>query len=165
MPAEVPDFAKILETLAQHQVEFIVVGGVCAVLLGAPVTTFDLDIVHARDNQNLDRLKSALEELSAHYREHLPKHVEPTLSGLKSSGHHLLATRYGPLDVLGSVGIDDDYLRLENSIEKLTLDNALTIKILQLSALIEVKEKTAREKDIYMLKILKAMLDLKNEGE
>jgi hypothetical protein len=68
-------------------------------------------------------LKNALEELDAHYREHLPKHVEPTLSGLESPGHHLLARRYGPLDVRGSIGINDDYPRLENSIEKITLDD------------------------------------------
>jgi hypothetical protein len=41
----------------------------------------------------------------------------------------------------------------------------LTIRILQLSALIEVKEKTAREKDIGMMNILKAMLDLKNADQ
>lgn len=35
--------------LAGHGVDFIVVGGVAAVLGGAPISTFDLDIVHARD--------------------------------------------------------------------------------------------------------------------
>jgi len=160
MHEEAPNFARILETLANHNVEFIVVGGVCAVLLGAPVTTFDLDIVHARDSENLDRLQNALKELGAHYREHLPKHIEPTLTGLESSGHHLLATCFGPLDVLGAIGIDDDFSVLASSIEKLNLENGLSISILQLDALIEVKEKTAREKDIGMLNILKAMRDL-----
>ena len=32
-------------------------------LHGAPVTTFDLDVVHARDPENIARLLSALEEL------------------------------------------------------------------------------------------------------
>ena len=36
-------FARILEVLTRHRVEFVVVGGVAAVLHGAPVTTFDLD--------------------------------------------------------------------------------------------------------------------------
>jgi hypothetical protein len=165
VPEDAPDFAKILETLAKHKVEFIVVGGVCAVLLGAPVTTFDLDIVHARDSENLGRLQKALKELGAHYREHLPRYIEPTLSGLETSGHHLLATRFGPLDVLGSVGINDDFLRLENSIEKLILRDHLSVSILQLNALIEVKEKTAREKDVGMLNILKAMRDLSGSRE
>ncbi|MGB5705831.1 MAG: hypothetical protein WBM41_03305 [Arenicellales bacterium] len=85
--------------------------------------------------------------------------------GLESPGDRLLATRYGPLDVLGSTGINDDYPRLENSIEELSLDNDLSISILQLNALIEVKEKTAREKDVGMLNILKAMRDLSGSNE
>jgi hypothetical protein len=36
------------------------VGGVSAVLHGAPVTTFDLDIVHARDPENIARLSIAV---------------------------------------------------------------------------------------------------------
>jgi hypothetical protein len=41
MQNEAPDFFKILEILSEHGVSYIIVGGVCAVLLGAPVTTFD----------------------------------------------------------------------------------------------------------------------------
>jgi hypothetical protein len=47
-----PDFLAILQTLAHHKVEFIVVGGVCAVLQGAPISTFDLDLVHSRASDN-----------------------------------------------------------------------------------------------------------------
>ena len=36
------DFLEILRTLSEYKVDFIVVGGVCAVLHGAPMTTFDL---------------------------------------------------------------------------------------------------------------------------
>jgi hypothetical protein len=39
-------FIRLLEVLTRHRVAFIVVGGVAAVLEGAPITTFDLDIVH-----------------------------------------------------------------------------------------------------------------------
>jgi hypothetical protein len=46
------DFLAILRTLAAHKVDFIVVGGVCAVLQGAPVNTFDLDIVRSREGGN-----------------------------------------------------------------------------------------------------------------
>jgi hypothetical protein len=38
--------------LVAHDVEFIVVGGVAAVLQGAPVVTFDLDILHRRTPEN-----------------------------------------------------------------------------------------------------------------
>jgi len=39
--------ADIIHTLVAHEVEFIVVGGMAAVLQGAPVHTIDLDIVYA----------------------------------------------------------------------------------------------------------------------
>ena len=62
------DFLGILRGLVDHEVEFIVVGGVCAVLHGAPVTTFDLDVVHRRSPENIARLQAALAGLGAHYR-------------------------------------------------------------------------------------------------
>lgn len=156
-----PNFAKILETLTAHQVDFIVVGGICAVLLGAPVTTFDLDIVHSRSTDNLSRLHAALTEIEAYYREHLPKHLRPAIPDLGSVGHHLLLSKYGPLDVLGTIGAGDDYLALLSSTETIFLENNVPIKILDLDTLIEVKSKTARAKDKVMLEILNAM---KGEG-
>ena len=72
----------------------------------------------------------------------------------------MLATCFGPLDVLGTIGIGDDFTRLSGSIEKVNLENGLSISILQLNALIEVREKTGREKDIGMLNILKVMRGL-----
>ena len=57
--------AELLGVLARHQVDFIVVGGVAAVIQGAPVNTFDLDVVHARTPDNIERLLGALRELDA----------------------------------------------------------------------------------------------------
>jgi hypothetical protein len=59
------DFLTILRTLVRHRVEFIIVGGVAAVLQGVPITTFDLDLVHRRESGNIDRLLKALETLEA----------------------------------------------------------------------------------------------------
>ena len=49
-------FLAALTALSEGGVSFIVVGGPAAVLNGAPVNTFDLDIVHARDEENIARL-------------------------------------------------------------------------------------------------------------
>lgn len=153
-----PDFYRLIEVLSRHEVDFIVVGGVCAVLLGAPVTTFDLDIVHARDAANRKRLFEALRELDAHYREHLPKRISPTFDSLGSTGHHLLGTRFGPLDVLGSIGEGSDYTRLESHVETIELEDGFELRILDLETLIREKERTQRDKDLGTLRILKAML-------
>ena len=63
MPSPETDFFAILETLTRHGVEFVVVGGVCGVLHGAPISTFDLDVVHARTQENVDRLDVVFEHL------------------------------------------------------------------------------------------------------
>ena len=159
MAEDEADFSAILGVLARHEVEFIVVVGVCAVLLGASVATFDLDIVHSRTRENLDRLAKALGELDAHYREHLPRHASPAREALAKSGHHLLLTRFGPLVVLGSIGEDDDYPTLVSRSEGVQLNRDVSVRILDLDTLIEVKQETTRAKDGYMLEILRAMWD------
>ena len=99
-----PDFFSIFEVLSGYKVDFIIVGGVCGVLHGAPVTTFDLDIVHSRAQENLARQLTALQELGAYYRGRQDRRLEPDLAHLSSSGHQLLMTRSGPLDLLGTIG-------------------------------------------------------------
>ena len=48
MPGALFDVVAILRLLVKHRVEFIIVGGVSAVLNGVPYVTFDLDVVHSR---------------------------------------------------------------------------------------------------------------------
>lgn len=50
------DYARALEELAAAGAEFIVVEGVSAVLNGAPVYTFDLDVVYKRSRKNIENL-------------------------------------------------------------------------------------------------------------
>jgi hypothetical protein len=75
-----PRFLDLLRALSEAEVEYIVVGGVAAVLLGAPVTTFDLDVVHRRDAANVERLQKVLAEIDAHYRGHGTQSSCPTLN-------------------------------------------------------------------------------------
>ena len=60
------------------------------------MTTFDLDIVHARDRENIVRLLSALEELEAVYRARPEQQLRPGESHPASPGHQLLLTKFGP---------------------------------------------------------------------
>jgi len=102
-------FASILQTLNDHGVDFIVVGGVAAVLQGAPVSTFDVDVVHSTAPDNVTRLLAALERMDAYYRIQPERRLRPDATHLSSPGHQLLATRFGPLDLLGVVGKGRSY--------------------------------------------------------
>ncbi len=104
MQQSTPDFRAILTCLATHRVEFIVVGGVGAVLQGAPIATFDLDIVHERSSENVTRLLAALGELDAIFRDPAGRRIRPQAHHLLGEGQCLLLTNAGPLDVLGEIG-------------------------------------------------------------
>ena len=121
MSSKESDFIKIIEILTKHEVEFIIVGGVCAVLHGAPITTFDLDIVHNRSPENIERLLKALGELRAYYRTKKDVRIEADKKGLALTGHHLLMTDAGPLDLLGTIGESKDYSDLLKDIEEVEI--------------------------------------------
>jgi hypothetical protein len=156
------DFLAILRTLTKHEVEFIVVGGVCAVLQGAPVNTFDLDVVHSRSADNVERLQAALLELDAHYRSRPGTKMRPETSHLVSPGHQLLMTRFGPMDVLGTIGDGQGYQDLAGQTDELEAGGGVRIQVLKLAALIRVKEEVGAEKDKAVLPILRRVLEEKS---
>ena len=86
--------AELVSVLVRHDVRFIIVGGMAGALQGAPVNTLDLDIVYARDTENVERLLRALTTVSARFRDD-PRHLEPNESHLLSKAHKLLTTTHG----------------------------------------------------------------------
>ena len=160
MKSPIPDFLEILKILSEHKVDFIVVGGVCAVLQGAPIATFDLDLVHSRSPDNLDRLISALKQLDALYRGRVDQRLTPGLSHLSSPGHQLLMTKFGPLDLLGTIGIGRSYDDLLKHTVELEVSK-LRVHALDLETLIEAKKETISEKDKAVIPILQRTLEEK----
>lgn len=151
-------FADILRRLSANEVEFVVVGMAAGVLQGVPVTTFDLDIVHHRTPENIERLLRVLQELGAVYR-HDHRNLRPKESHLASPGHQLLKTQYGDLDCLGTIDDDKGYEELLQRSVEMSLSGELKIHVLGLPALIESKERAARPKDVAVLPVLRATLD------
>lgn len=160
------DFDSLLRTLVKHSVEFIIVGGVGAALRRAPVTTFDLDIVHRIEPANITRLLDALKELDAYYRARPERRLRPNESHLSSPGHQLLMTRFGPLDVLGAIGKGRRYEQLLPHATELETGPGLRVRVLDLATLIAVKEETGQEKDLAVLPILRRVLEeSRRQGE
>lgn len=156
-----PDFLEALRILRKHDVEFIVIGGVCAVLHGAPISTFDLDLVHSTAPDNIDRLIKALADLEAFYRERPDLRVAPNSKRLGSPGHHLLTTRAGPLDLLGQVKDGRGFEELIPRCEILDIEDGLSVNLLDLPTLIELKETMGTERDLAVLPILRRTLEEK----
>lgn len=148
-------FRRILELLERHGVEHVVVGGVAAVLQGAPVTTFDIDALVKIDSANVDRLVAALAALDARYREH--ETLRPTRADLLAGGHLLLITDSGPLDVLAFIGGGRRYEDVADSASMVSLGD-FSIRVLSVEALIEDKKALGRDKDQPVIRLLEAVL-------
>ena len=159
------DFRALLAALAEADVDFVVVGGVAAVLQGAPTTTFDLDVVHSREPGSCSRLGSALMRLEACYREHLPRRLQPREEDLLGPGHHLLMTSAGPLDLLGRVVGGREYGDLLAHAVWLDLDEGLRVRVLDLETLIALKQELGREKDRAQVLLLQQALQERRDRQ
>jgi hypothetical protein len=158
------NFLGALRALREGGVEFVVVGGLAAVLNGAPVSTFDLDIVPARDEENVARLLSVLEKLDAIYRRQPARRLKPNASHLSSPGHHNLMTSCGPLDVLGTIGHGLDYEGLLPHTVEMEAGGGVRVRVLNLATIIRLKEELAGEKDLAALPVLRRTLEQKERA-
>ena len=59
------DAQEILRRLTARGVDFVVIGGIAAILHGSPQATYDLDICYATDAGNLAALADVLIDLRA----------------------------------------------------------------------------------------------------
>lgn len=157
-----PEFADLLEALARHGVDHIVVGGVAAVLEGAPISTFDTDVLVERSPENLARVLRALEEMGAVYRDPAGRRLEPTAERLRGLGHQRFATRFGHLDVLGTIGNQRTYDELVLRSRALQV-RGREVRVLQLEAVIQSKEEAGRERDHAALPVLRETLKLRSQ--
>lgn len=147
-----------LRALRENQVEFILVGGLAAVLNGAPIQTYDVDLVYSREPANIERLLAVLALMDAIFRIQPERRLRPTASHLAASGHLNLLTRYGPLDLLATIGQDLAYDDLLSHSAEMDIGEGLRIPVLDLETLIAIKEQLGGEKDVAMLPILRQTL-------
>jgi hypothetical protein len=152
----VADLDALLAALAAAGVEHIVVGGAAAVLHGAPITTQDLDVVYRRTADNIDRLAALLDDLDALARGPEGRRLRPDRSHLEAGGVLLLATRLGPFDPMAKLGDGRGFEDLLAHTE-LFEDEGLSLRVLDLPTLIEVKAAANRAKDRLALPILIAL--------
>jgi len=158
-----PDLSALLEGLLKADVKFILVGGLAAVVQGAPVTTMDVDIVHNRSSENIIKLLGFLKSIGAFHRRPDDKVIQPTEQDISGKGHALFTTRLGPLDVLAVIEEGKTY----DDLLEHTVDvrfRGHTIKVLDLKMMIELKRASRDPKDKQRLPVLEETLrQLKEE--
>ena len=158
------DLDRLILALHEAQVDYVIVGGAAAVLHGAPVTTKDLDIVHDRSPENVERLLRVLLSLGAYNRADLAnRRLPPTVSALSGRGHLNLQTTLGPLDVLCELDDNRGYNELMAHSEVIHAGD-LSLRVLDLPTLIDVKARAGRPKDRIVVPVLIATLEEKLKG-
>jgi hypothetical protein len=142
------DFRALLQALGSAGVRFVVVGGAAATAHGSARLTNDLDIVYARDRENVDRLVRALTPLRPYLRgapAGLPFvwDAETVRRGLNFT----LDTSAGPIDVLGEIIAGGGFEELVPKSVCLRIFG-LDCLCLGLDALIANKRAVGRPKDL-----------------
>jgi len=158
------DFPRLLRLLTEHDVAFIIIGGVAAVIHGSSRLTQDLDIVYDRSPQNLARLVQALAEQSPYLRGAPPGlPFQWSVATLGMGLNFTLETSIGPLDLLGEItgggGYED---LLEHTIEVEVF--GVRCCCLDLPALIRTKRAAGRPKDLEALAELEVIWEEQQEG-
>ena len=151
------DLSAILEGLIKSDIRFILVGGLAAVIQGAPVTTMDVDIVYEQSPENISRLFKFLRSVEARYRRPDDKMIAPKESELPETKHGLFTTIFGPFDVLSFI---EDGKTYEDLIEH-TVEiefRGHRIHVLDLRMLTELKRRSKEPKDRQRLQVLEETL-------
>jgi predicted nucleotidyltransferase len=157
-----PDLGAILEGLIEAGIEFILVGGLAAVIQGAPVTTIDVDIVHKQSPENIAKLLAFLKAINAFHRRLDDKVIGPNERDISGKGHALFTTRLGPLDVLAVIEEGRAYEDLlEHTAEIEFRGN--TVRVLDLKTLVELKRASTDARDRQYLPMLEETLRQQEE--
>lgn len=159
------DPQKILETLAKHQVEHVIVGGVGGTLYGSPMSTDDVDIVPALSKRNLDALANALNEMNARLRStEYPEGVQLDFTGkdlrrwIVEFSFLNLMTDFGKLDLIHRPDGFSGFQELASNSEEFELGN-IELKVAALEDIIRSKQTVARDRDLEQLPTLKLLLE------
>lgn len=151
------DRARIIECLAKHGVEYLVVGGVAAQLHGAVRQTSDFDSLPSTSRENLDRLAVAMRELNAYLRVDGLTDDEaralPTRLEAESLGRMDISTwrtDAGDLDVLTAIPTRDGGRALYEELvarADLVQVGGIVVQVAALDDIIASKEWADRPKD------------------
>ena len=150
---------EVIRLLGRHEVRYVLVGGLAAVTHGSSLVTVDVDICHATDRDNLERLAAALGEVHAELRG-----TEPGLpfrldaKTLERGDSFTFSTDIGAIDTLttpsGTRGYDD-LARTAESLELFGHD----VLVASVDDLIRMKRAAGRTKDLLAVEELAALRD------
>ncbi len=140
--------------------DFVLIGGLAGIVRGSSYPTYDVDVAHARDDENLERLAGALRELGATLRgapENVPFQLDART--LRNGSHFAFDTEYGSLDILSDPDGAPSYVKLRKDAGRPEELDGEPILAASLDHLIAMKEASGRTKDKLMATEYRVLAD------
>ncbi len=159
-----PNFSGILPVLVQSGVRFIVIGAGAGIAYGLARATYDVDVVYARDAENIGNLVAALQMHRPYLRgapPGLPFRWDQRT--IQAGLNFTLTTDLGDLDLLGEVtggGSYQDLLPFSQEMDAF----GVRCRFVTLEKLIQLKRAAGRPKDLEVIAELEALLEEQRRG-
>jgi len=151
MPVNEPeaplDAERILRALAEHDVEYVLIGGLAVQTHGHVRTTNDADLIPAPDPANLGRLAAALRQLEARVLNPGQEATPIDAKMLPRATIWQFATRDGGIDVMHEVPGGRSYAELSGQSLHVQL-GGIDIPVVGLDDLIQMKLARGRPIDL-----------------
>jgi hypothetical protein len=153
------DPIPIIEALAEAEVDFVLIGGLAGGAHGSAYPTYDLDVMYARDSENLERIASVLTELGATLRG-APPDLPFLLDAktLREGANFTFSTRLGSVDLLAFPSGAPAYEKVRDDAETIEIGGH-PVLVASLDHLIAMKEAAGRQKDKLMATEYRVLAD------
>ena len=148
MDRETPlDAERILRALAEHAVDYVIIGGLAVQTHGHVRTTVDIDVLPRPDQSNLARLADALNALDAKILNPGSADLNIDAKMLPSATLWQFATRHGGIDVVHGAPGAPPFEELRNRALEVRLGDLL-LSVAGRDDLISMKRASARPVDL-----------------
>lgn len=141
------DAERILRTLAKHEVEYVLIGGLAAQTHGHVRTTNHADLIPAPRPANLERLAAALRDLGTRVLNPGQEDLEVDAKMLPRASFWQFSTRDGGIDVMHEVPGGRPYEELRERALHIRLGD-IDVPVVDLDDLIQMKLARARPVDL-----------------
>lgn len=154
---------SLLKRLNDSGVEYVLIGGLAAIVHGGSIVTDDVDVCTSFDDENMPKILYALRDVNPTHR------MRPDKMRLAEDAAHFrglknlyVGTDVGVIDFLGEVPHFGSY---EDVRKHSTLMNiaGVSCRVINADALIAIKRAVGRPKDLRVVRELESLLWLQRE--
>jgi hypothetical protein len=143
------DPLPVLRGLNDHGVEYVLIGGLAAILQGSPLPTYDIDITLPANASNLNRFQTALDQLEAV--------ILGDAQALNEGKIASFSTRYGYVDAIATPTGLGSYTSLRRDARRVALEPGLNVLCSSLRDILRLRIATG---DLRQIPALEAVLEL-----